>query len=80
MKVQDLLSELKRCKKEYGDDFLDWDVYTEQISKSDKLAKTKGVQKDWGKVADSEGWEYFECVGFCAKFPKRRIFTVNVNF
>lgn len=80
MKVQDLLDEIERCKQDYGDDFMDWDIYTEQLDEMDKLNKTKGVQKEWGKLTDSEGWEYFECAGFWTKNPGRRIFTINVNY
>jgi len=36
MKVKDLLEEIERCKKEYGDDFLEWNVYTEQCDEKDK--------------------------------------------
>lgn len=80
MKIRDLIEEIEQCKQEYGDDFLDWDVYTEQIDEMDKVVKTSGLQKDWGKVSDSEEWEYFECAGFWTKFPDKRIFTVNVNY
>lgn len=80
MKVQDLLNELERCKEEYGDDFANWDVYTEQIHEIDKVAKTEGIQKGWGRVTDSENWEYFECAGFWTEFADKKIFTVNVNY
>ena len=80
MKVKDLVKEIERCKEEYGNDFLDWDVYTEQIDEADKLAKTEGIQRGWGKVTDDEDWEYFECVGFWTKFSDKKIFTINVNF
>lgn len=80
MKVKDLLSEIERCKQEYGEEFLDWLVYTEQITEDDKREKTAGHQKGWGKVKDSEGWQYFECAGFWTKFFKEKIFTINVNY
>jgi len=83
MKVKDLLQEIEDCKKEYGDDFLDWDVYTEQICEYDKKHKRTNVEstgKKWGCFRDSEDWEYFECAGFWTKWPKKRIFTVNVNY
>lgn len=80
MKVKDLLEEIESCKKEYGDDFLDWKVYTEQITMRDKTEKTKGQQKGWGKVTDSEGWQYFECAGFWTKFLDKKIFTININY
>ena len=80
MKIKDLLAEIESCKKEYGDDFLKWEVYTEQISASDKKVKVGGLQKGWGRVQDSEGWEYYECAGFWTKFVKEKIFTINVNY
>ena len=40
MKVKDLLKEIERCQKEY-DDFLEWDVYTEQCTEVDKEYKRK---------------------------------------
>lgn len=78
MKVKDLLKEIEDCKKEYGEDFLDWDVYTEQINTADK--KFKKTKQGWKWFKDSEDWEYFECAGFWTKYPKKRIFTVNVNY
>jgi len=82
MKVSDLLEEINRCRQVYGDDFLSWDVYTEQIDKYDKHMKSTitGFQDNWGRVTDSEGWDYFECVGFWTKFPDKKIFTINVNY
>lgn len=81
MKVIDLLDEINRCKKEYGDDFLNWDVYSEQIDPGDrKRKKSKKFGGDWETAKDGEGWEYFKCHGFWTKFPKERIFTVNVNY
>ena len=40
MKIKDLLKEIERCKKEYPD-FLEWEVYTEQLEESDKEHKRK---------------------------------------
>ena len=81
MKVSDLLQEIERCKEEYGDSFLDWAVYTEQIDEGDKATKKgAGFGGNWKRVSDSEDWEYFECAGFWTKFPKDKIFTINVNY
>ena len=80
MKVKDLLNEIKDCEKIYGKEFLEWEVYTEQISEADKKCKTTGIQKDWKKVKNGDGWEYFECAGFWTKMHKRKIFTINVNY
>lgn len=90
MKVKDLLVEIEDCKKNYGDEFLEWDVYTEQLNETDKSVKRgeKTIpcangelsQSDWGMIKDSEDWEYFECAGFWTKFPKEKIFSINVNY
>ena len=91
MKVKDLLKEIEGCKKDYGEDFLEWDVYTEQLNEYDKSVKRgeenpfkdrsgDWTQGDWGKLKDSEGWEYFQCAGFWTKFPDKKAFTVNVNY
>lgn len=82
MKIKDLIDELNRCKKEYPD-FLEWDVYTEQLRPSDKAYKRKPTSKGgqgWNYVKDSEDWEYFRCYGFWTKFPDKKIFTINVNY
>jgi len=80
MKVRDLGGEIERCIEEFGEGFLDWEVYTEQLGEEDKKAKKEGIQKGWGILGDSESWEYFECHGFWTKFPKEKVFTINVNF
>lgn len=83
MKVIDLLEEIKSCRKEYGEDFLDWDVYTEQCTAGDKQFKRKSQVRGgpgWENINDGEGWEYFKCHGFWTKYPKKKVFTVNVNY
>ena len=77
MKIKDLLEEIERCKAEYSD-FLEWDIYTEQIDECDKDAKWSN--KRWKRLKDSEDREYFECVGFWTKFPREKVFTINVNY
>ena len=77
MKVKDLINEIEKCEEEY-DDFLEWDVYTEQLDEVDKTAKKNNPQ--WKRVNDSEEWEYFECAGFWTKFLDEKIFTINVNY
>lgn len=76
MKVKDLIEEIERCKKEYPD-FLEWDVYTEQISRSQML-RIKDERMGY-YLTDSEDWEYFECAGFWTIYEKEKIFTINVN-
>ena len=78
MEVKDLIKQIEDCKKDYGDDFLDWEVYTEQIDEGDKKDKKSNPQWHW--IKDSGDWEYIECAGFWTKFPKERIFTINVNY
>ena len=80
MKVKDLLEEIKNCQQEYGDDFLSWDIYTEQLDEDDKEVKRVGIQKNWPKLSDSEGWEYFKCLGTFTKFEKEKALTINVNY
>ena len=83
MKVKDLLKEIEHCQKEYGNGFLDWDVYTEQLHSIDKEHKRNTIESTgqrWGRVTDSEGWEYYECAGFWTKIPESKIFTININY
>lgn len=77
MKIKDLESEIKRCKKEYPD-FLEWEVYTEQLDEEDQRYKRNW--QDWGIIGDSDTWAYFKCEGTFTKFPKKKIFTINVNY
>jgi len=83
MRVKDLLAEIKRGLTQYGDDFLNWSVYTEQLSEEDKEYKRNGGQRGWGIITMEEGpeyWEYFECCGFWGQDEKKRVFTINVNY
>jgi hypothetical protein len=73
MKVKDLIEEIERCKKYYSD-ILEWEVYTEQISNSQKRTG------DIDRIKDSEDFEYYESLGFWTKFPKEKIFTININY
>jgi len=77
MKIKDLLREIERQRENYGEDFLEWDVYTEQCSSEDKKDKLNSSRET---VKDSDGWEYFKCFGFSTIFPRQRIFTINVNY
>ncbi len=76
MTIGDLLKAIKGGQKEYGKDFLNWEVYTEQITQRDRKHK----RQTWEYVKDSEGWEYFRCCGYNTEFPDKKIFTVNVNY
>ena len=78
MKVKDLLEEIERLVKVYGEGFLDWEVYTEQINEIDK--KFKREKQEWNIMKDEEDWEYFECAGFWTCCPNKKIFTINVNY
>lgn len=77
MTVKELRDEIDRCELEYGKDFLNWNVYTEQLESRDKTYKRKG---GWEHFKDGDDWEYFECFGFSTKVPNKKIFTVNVNY
>lgn len=77
MKVKDLIEEINSSKKKWKS-FLSWDVYVEQCIERDK--KYKRTEQKWKIVTDSEGWEYFRCAGFNTKMPKKKIFTINVNY
>lgn len=77
MRVSDLLDEIERCRIKYPD-FLNWDIYTEQIDEFDKI--NKRTKPCWKWLTDSDGWEYIECAGFWTKFEKEKVFTINVNF
>ena len=72
MKVFDLLAEIEECRRKYGDKFLNWDVYVEQIDNE--------LYKDWDWLKDSEDWDYIKCAGWWTKFEDKKAFTINVNF
>lgn len=80
MKVRDLLKELHDTQMQYGEKFLDWDIYTEQITEDDKKYKRDKKGQKWEIVTDGDDWEYFKCHGFNTKMPKQKIFTINVNY
>jgi len=73
MKVRDLLEAIRERLEKYGEDFLDWDVYTEQLDSEEREEK-----KNW--LTDSEEWKYVQCAGFWTTFPKEKAFTINVNY
>lgn len=49
-KVRALLKKIEEARKEYGDEVLDWGIYSEQCSESDKECKTVGQQSNWKKL------------------------------
>jgi len=77
MKVKDLIRSIEWYKQRYPD-FLEWDVYTEQIDEGDK--RYKKSEQGWEWVTDSEDFEYFDCAGFHTLFKDKKIFTINVNY
>jgi hypothetical protein len=82
MKVKDLLKNIKEYQKKYKD-FLEFDIYTEQLREDDKELKRKSSKdggQEWGTISDSEMWEYFECCGYNTIFKDKKIFTINVNY
>jgi len=85
MKVKELIGELSHCQKEYGKDFLDWDIYVEWVDshKNGKFQKKEYEKKKkagWKFVKDSEDWYYIKQAGYNTKMPKDKVFTVNVNY
>lgn len=84
MKVKELLERIEEYKQHIGDDFLNYDVYTEQCTESDK--QYKRTTQNWeiiGKEDVSEfldSWEYFMVHGFNTIYTKEKIFTINVNY
>jgi hypothetical protein len=76
MKVKDLLEQINNNIAEYGDDFLEWDVYAEQIC----ARQLKKERENGETFKDYEGWEYCRCFGVWTTCPKERIFTINVNY
>jgi len=84
MKVKDLLKEIKKCKKKYPD-FLEWDIYTEQLGVEPNDDMYKKFGNYYKKIVDSDDWVYVKTedsgdFAWCTKFPKEKIFTLNVNF
>jgi hypothetical protein len=91
MKVKHLLEEIKECKKEYPD-FLEWDIYVEQMGfwggdtkPIDNFKKRISNWKDYKPIADGEDWLYIETEGagdsaWCGKWPNKKILTIQVNF
>lgn len=83
MKIRELLKEIEENRKKYGEDFLDFDIYSEQIHEYDKKRKKRIKEyggQEWETITDSEQWEYFKCYGYNTIFPKEKIFTINVNY
>ena len=67
MKVKDLLKAIKDGKKEYPD-FLEWDVYTEQLNEKDKEYKRKPcspkplvtIREIMKSKKYGQGWEFIK--------------------
>ena len=82
MTVKDLIKEIEDCKKEYSD-FLEWEVYTEQLGVEEDDDMYKKFGNSYEKVSDSDGWVYVKTMSpeaWCTKMPKQKIFTLNVNY
>ncbi len=77
MKVKELLIEIEEKRKQFGDEFLEYDIYTEQLSEIDKQFKR---DKKWETFTDSEKWEYFKCFGYYTTSLDKKLFTINVNY
>lgn len=82
MKVKDLLKEIKICKKDWPD-FLEWEVYTEQLGVDKDTDMMKKFGNSYEKITDGENWTYVKTMepgAWCTKMPKEKIFTINVNY
>lgn len=89
MKVRTLLNEINRLKDVY-EDFLDWEVFTEQehlVYPEDKEEIDRQILAGWRFVYDSEGWVYKDCASFkdadslnFTIFEKEKVFTINNNY
>ena len=77
MKVRELFDEIKRNLDDIGEDFLDYDIFTEQCTEEDKKYKR---DEKWKTFKDEDGWEYFKCVGFWTLSKINRWFSINVNY
>ena len=76
MKVKELLANIELYKKEHSD-FLEWNIYTEQLCEEEKKGfKKQGLET----IKDSEDWEYYKTYGFNTLFPDKKIFTININY
>lgn len=86
MKVRHLIKMLNEYREEYGDDFLDWDVYLEQCTEDDK--EYKRGEQEWDikrspeyKDDPEEFWnEYFAVLGGIGRCEKDKCITINVNY
>lgn len=91
MKVRTLLNKLNEMSEKY-EDFLDWEVFTEQehlLYPEDKEIIEEKTMAGWRFVYDSEGWVYKNCAtinidgkeeGFFTTFEKDKVFTINNNY
>jgi hypothetical protein len=91
MKVKTLLNEINRLKDKY-EDFLEWEIFTEQehlLYPDDKDIIEEKTLAGWRFVFDSEGWVYKNCAtikvdneeeGFFTIFEKDKAFTINNNY
>jgi len=82
MKVKNLLEDIEWCKEKW-EDFLEWDVYTEQLGVDENTDMMKEFYNSYEKYTDCEDWTYVKTCepgAWCTKIPKKKIFTINVNY
>jgi len=78
MKVKDLLKEIKNCKDRYPD-ILEWEVAIENHRNPESCPNCKNnIIKSYKNEEDK--WEYIKCHGFWTKFPKQKVFTINIHY
>lgn len=75
MKVKDLFSEIAECLREYGNDFMDWNIAVENNRKPEECPNCKD-----NILKDQEGWEYVKCHGYWTKMPKEKVLTINIHY
>lgn len=80
MKLRDLINQLEALETRHPD-VMDYDVYLEQCTESDK--EYKRTRQDWEvykENGDFDDWEYFKVHGFNTIIPDKKIVTININF
>lgn len=82
MKLRELIKQLQDLEKQRPD-IMDYDVYLEQCTESDK--EYKRTKQNWeihkSQACDfDDEWEYFKVHGFNTIIPDKKIVTININF
>lgn len=67
-------------KSKYGEDFLEWEIYTEQCTEEDK--EYKRGEQNWNILIGGQDNtdEYFACVGGIGIWSEKKAFCIHVNY